>query len=69
MVACYSGRLRGHSVQVASISRATALASNGGTALPTCLKPCHFVAWELYHSGKECNRAASRTEMHLSYAG
>ena len=30
---------------------ATALASRGGTELPICRKPCHFVTWKRNQSG------------------
>src|SRR5260370_29209261 len=48
---------------------ATALARRGGTELPICLNPCHFVTWKRNQSGYECRRAASRTVMHRGEYG
>lgn len=42
---------------------ATARPSSGGTELPICLNPCHFVMWNRNQSGYEWRRAASRTVM------
>jgi len=47
---------------------AKAAAKGGGTALPTCLAPCHFVLWKRNQSGKPCSLAISRTVTHRSRA-